>query len=209
MRDALSTALYGVHACFHPFSGFWEIKHRRKNSFGAALIVLFFVCLAIVAKLQLTDFIFATAKPEDNNIFTELLFILLPLAMWVVVNWSITTLFEGKATMKVIFITTINAMIPLILLFIPQILLSYYFTLEENVFYVAIETFAIIWSVWNLIAGLSAVQDYGIVKTIITTICTILAMVAIVFLFAIFYSSLQQFVGFILTIYEEIKYILI
>ncbi len=209
MRDALSTALYGVYACFHPFSGFWEIKHRRKNSLGAALIVLFFLCLAIVAKLQLTDFIFATGKPEDNNIFTELLFILIPLAMWVVVNWAITTLFEGKATMKVILITTINALIPMILLFIPQILLSYYFTLEENVFYVAIETLAIIWSVWNLMAGLSAVQDYGLVKTFATTLFTLIAMVAIVFLFAVFYSSLQQFVGFVLTVYEEIRYILI
>ena len=209
MRDAFSTALYGVYACFHPFSGFWEIKHRRKNSFGGALIILFFLCLAIVAKLQLTDFIFTTNSPEDNNIFLELLYVLLPLAMWVVVNWSITTLFEGKATMKVIFITTVNALIPLILLFIPQIILSYFFTLNENVYYVAIGTFAVIWSVWNLMAGLSAVQDYGLVKTILTTIATLIAMVAIVFLFGIFYSSLQQFVGFLLTVYEEIKYLTI
>ena len=87
---------------------------------------------------------------EVFPIFLELLYVLLPLAMWVVVNWSITTLFEGKATMKVIFITTVNALIPLILLFIPQIILSYFFTLNENVYYVAIGTFAVIWSVWNL-----------------------------------------------------------
>jgi hypothetical protein len=206
IKDTISTSLYGFYAAFRPFDGFWNIKHTRKNSGWASIVILASLCLTVVLKLQLTGFLFQHQDPKDNNIFLEILYVLIPLCVWVVINWSITTLFDGKATMKVIFIASVNALVPLIIVFIPQILLSHFFTLKENMFYIILESLAIIWSCWLFLAGLATVQDYTIFKTIVTTIATFIAIVAALFLAAVFYSSIQQLLSFIATLWSELLY---
>lgn len=206
LKEAASTALYGFHACIHPFEGFYNIKHFRKRNGLAALFVLFAVVIAVVLKLQCTGFLFQIGNPEDNNIFLEILLVVAPICIWSVVNWSMTTLFEGKATMKNIFITTVFALLPLVIIYLPQVLLSHFFTLDESAFISILDAIALIWSIWLLLAGLASVQDYTMFKTILTSVFTILAIVALLFLASVFYSSLQQLVSFFTTIFSELTY---
>ena len=98
------------------------------------------------------------------------------------------------------------ALLPLVIIYLPQVLLSHFFTLDESAFISILDAIALIWSIWLLLAGLASVQDYTMFKTILTSVFTILAIVALLFLASVFYSSLQQLVSFFTTIFSELTY---
>ncbi|MBQ8731421.1 MAG: YIP1 family protein [Oscillospiraceae bacterium] len=206
LKDMFSTLLYGFHACIHPFEGFYNIKHFRKQNLPAAVVILLATMVVIILKMQATGFLFQVGNPERNNVLLQVVAVLVPVGVWSVVNWSVTTLFEGKATMRNIFITTCFSLLPMVILYIPQVILSHFFTEEEGSFMMIIDALVIIWVVWLLLAGLASVQDYTMVKTIVTSVVTILAIIALIFLLAVFYSAIQQLVSFFSTVFNELTY---
>ncbi|MCK9526785.1 MAG: NHL repeat-containing protein, partial [Limnochordia bacterium] len=53
---------YTKHVIFHPFDGFWDLKHEKRGTMGAALSVLGLVAVTYVVMRQYTGFIF---NPRD------------------------------------------------------------------------------------------------------------------------------------------------
>ena len=67
------------------------------------------------------------------NIVLEFCSILIPFMLWVIVNWSLTTLMEGKGTFKDIYIASAYAFTPVIILNIPATIISNFLIAEEGV----------------------------------------------------------------------------
>lgn len=63
--------LYGFHVMFHPFDGFWDIKHeKRASAKGATFILLITIVTyiySLVGKAYLID-----PHPQDMNVFFRL-----------------------------------------------------------------------------------------------------------------------------------------
>ena len=167
--------------------------------------MLILLCGAIVAKLQLTGFIFRDGNPEESNILLEILAVILPVCIWSVVNWAITTLLDGKANFRMIFVATVFALVPLIIIYSITTLLSGVLSQSEGVFITVLDGFAVVWSCALLLFGLATVQEYGVFKTIYTSLLTLLTIVALIFLAVIFYSSFQQLGAFIAQLKYEIE----
>lgn len=206
MKSIVQTALYGLHVILHPFDGFWELKHHKKDTKKAALIIFALTVFSIIAKIQSTHFVFNSVRPEDMNIPVQFVVIIGAMFLWVVLNWSITTLFDGKATMGQIMVTTMYSLIPLILCYIPQAILSHFLTINEGSFLTLLGSVAIIWSLSLAILGNATVQDYTVSKTVIVFFSTVVAIIAVLFLSAVFYSSMEQLFSFFSSIFVEIKY---
>ena len=126
---------YSLYVIFHPFDGFWDLKHENKGSIYSAGLILILVGISYTIMWQYTGFLFNTRNLENLNIYFELASILVPFMLWCSVNWSLTTLMEGKGTLKEIFITSSYALTPLILINLPVTILSNYLTLQEGSFY--------------------------------------------------------------------------
>ena len=126
--------LYSLHVIFHPFECFWEVKHRRKNTFAAANLLLVLYCLLITISNQTSGFLFNYVNPEERNVLMDVVSIVLPLIMWSVLNWALSTLLDGKGTMKEIWIATIYGMTPMIISVIPGIIISRFLTLMKACF---------------------------------------------------------------------------
>ena len=197
--------LFAGHVSVHPFDGFYDLKFYRKRTLGAAFVLLILLCGAIVAKLQLTGFIFRDGNPEESNILLEILAVILPVCIWSVVNWAITTLLDGKANFRMIFVATVFALVPLIIIYSITTLLSGVLSQSEGVFITVLDGFAVVWSCALLLFGLATVQEYGVFKTIYTSLLTLLTIVALIFLAVIFYSSFQQLGAFIAQLKYEIE----
>ena len=135
MKETLKTMLYSLHVIFHPFDCFWEVKHHKKNTFAAANILLGIYCVLVTISNQTTGFLFNFSMPEERNVFVDIISIILPIMIWSVLNWALSTLLDGKGTMKQIWITTIYGMTPMIISVIPCIIISQVLTLEESLFY--------------------------------------------------------------------------
>lgn len=103
IRDSL---LYSFHVIFHPFDGFWCAQREGKGDPRAATIIIALVTMVYILSKQLTGFIFNTEIDQDFNLFSELLGVIVPVLLWCVANWSITTLMDGEGSFKDIYIAT-------------------------------------------------------------------------------------------------------
>ena len=187
---------YSLYVIFHPFDGFWDLKHENKGSIYSAGLILILVGISYTIMWQYTGFLFNTRNLENLNIYFELASILLPFMLWCSVNWSLTTLMEGKGTLKEIFITSSYALTPLILINLPVTILSNYLTLQEGTFYHFFITLTILWSLALLFLGNLVVHDYTLSKTLLTTILTLGGMGFVLFISLLFFNLFEEVVSF-------------
>ena len=153
----------------------------------------------------MTGFILNFNILNEMNIFVEILSVLVPLGLWCLSNWCITTLVDGEGSFRDIFVTTAYALVPLILLNIPMLLLSNIIIEEEVSFYVALDVLSILWTAFLLLIGIMTVHQFSMSKTIFTVLIAIVGMVIMLFLFLLFVSIVQQLKSFIDLLWTELS----
>ena len=112
---------------------------------------------------------------------------------------------DGEGKFIEIIIATGYAMLPLVMVNIPNILLSNVITLREASFYYLLDSFAFLWFLWLLFIGTMIVHQYTVTKTITTMLLTLVVMGIIIFLGLLFFNLIQQVISFIYTIYQELS----
>ncbi len=203
-RTFKEAALYGFHVIFHPFDGFWDLKHEKRGNFKAGI---FFVVITIVAYIYngIGQSYWFDPYNEGINILGELSGVLLPFALWVVSNWCLTTLFEGEGSLKDITLATCYAILPLPMMMIPATILSHVLTLEEGSIISLLISVGYIWAGMLLFFGVMVTHDYSFSKNILTVLGTLVGMVIIMFIALLFSGLFSKITSFITNIYTELS----
>lgn len=204
--DIIQGLRYSFHVIFHPFDGFWDLKHEKRGNLRAACIILLVLSITYIMRRQLTGFIFNTNDLNRLNIVVESLSVLIPFMLWCISNWCLTTLMDGEGSFKDIFITTAYALVPLIIINLPLILISNILTINEAAFYYFFDSLAVIWTGVLIVLGTMVVHQYSLSRTIITSLFIIVGMGLIIFIGMLFFSLIQQMYSFVITIYREISF---
>ncbi|NMA33839.1 MAG: YIP1 family protein [Clostridiaceae bacterium] len=202
--EVLGSLRYSLYMIFHPFDGFWDLKHEKRGNLKTAMIIVAMVAATFILRRQLTGFILNEVKLSELNIIVEILSIVLPFFLWCVANWCVTTLMDGEGSFRDIVITSAYALVPLVLINVPLIIFSNIITLEEAAFYSFFDVLSLVWTVILLILGTSVVHQYSLTRTFLTCICIVVGMGLIIFIALLFFSLLQQMYAFFYTIYQEI-----
>ena len=196
---------YGFHIILHPFDGFWDLKHEKRGSVRGAI---FFIVLAIatfyyqaIGQGYLLD-PFASLASVWGQIFG----VLVPLFLFVLANWCLTTLFEGEGSFKDIFVACSYSLLPIPLLVIPTTIYSNFCITTETDIIGFISAFAFIWLGLLIFFGTMVTHDYSMGKNVITVLGTIVGMVFIMFLAVLFTTLVGKIVGLITNIVDEIQY---
>lgn len=195
---------FAMHLLFHPFDGFSDLKYERKRRNSIPFILLGLLFIVVVCKRQFTGYIVNDNDLRDLHMINELLYVVLPFFVWCIANWLTTTLMDGEGKFSEIIMVTGYSLIPLILLFIPQMFLSNVITQEESAVYYLIDSIAYIWFVWLLFIGTMVVHQYSLGKTIFTSFLTMVVIGVMAFLCILGFSLLQQMMLFFYTIYQEL-----
>ena len=203
MKAIKDSLLYGFHVIFHPFDGFWCAQRERRGDVRAATVLIALVTLVSVLSNHLTGFIFNENSDSSSNLLAEILGIVVPVVLWCVANWSITTLLDGEGSFRDIYIATAYALTPMILVQIPMILLSQVIVLEEARIYQALGLLMLAWVAFLLFSGLMTIHQYTVGKTLLTVLIAIVGMAAILFLFLLFFALIQQLMNFLYIFYKE------
>ena len=53
LKSLYDSVKYSRHVIFHPFDGFWDLKHERRGSVSAATVILVLVCLTYVLSVNI------------------------------------------------------------------------------------------------------------------------------------------------------------
>jgi hypothetical protein len=197
--------LFVFHLMFHPFDAFWDLKHEKRGSVRASLV---FIVLAIVSMFyrSVGRGYVVNPKGEYSTIFMQAMVILLPVFLFAISNWCLTTLFEGEGSMKDIFIAACYSLAPLPLLMVPSVILSNVLAASEGQIITLLVDIAFVWMGLLLFLGMMVTHDYSMLKNVITSIGTIVGMAFIMFLAILFSSLMTKIVGFISGIIVEITY---
>jgi len=197
--------IYGFHVIFHPFDGFWDLKHEKRGSMRAALIYIVLAILTFTYQSVGKGYAF---NPYNNyiSIFAQILSVLVPVFLWVLANWCFTTLFEGEGSLKDIFIATAYATLPLTLLLVPSVICTYFLTTSEASVVNLLESVAWIWVGLLVFFGSQVTHDYTLIKNVAMCLCTIVGMVFLMFVAILFSSMLVNVVNFVTSIVTEISY---
>ena len=197
---------FAFHVLTHPFDGFWDLKREGKGSLLLAFMFIFLWILSNVITQEVTSFLFNETALQLVDISVEIQKVLVVFILFCVGNWSITTLMEGEGSFKDIVMVFGYSCLPLSLINIPLAFLSLVFTYSESVYYSALSILAGVWFFFLLFTGIMTVHQYTVMKMVATSILTVLAMLALVFIYLLFFKLISQFSTFVLAIYQELSY---
>ncbi|MBQ1849867.1 MAG: YIP1 family protein, partial [Lachnospiraceae bacterium] len=102
--------------------GYWDLTHEKRGTYAAANTILILTILSRIMKLQFTSFVVDPVYWEDINIFLYIASIIFPLLIWVVGNWALTTLFDGKGKLGQVYMASCYCLLPYPLIQFPLIL---------------------------------------------------------------------------------------
>ena len=195
--------IYPFHLCFHPFDGFWDLKHEKRGSVRAATTILGITILAIFYNSIGKGYLF---NPEDkySTIIVSIISVAIPVLLWSISNWCLTTLFDGEGSFKDIYIATCYSLSPLPVFVIVSTILTNVMTTTEGSVVNLIMTIGVIWMVMLLFFGTLVTHDYSLGQNVITILGTILAMIVIMFVVILFSSLVMKMITFVIAIFKEI-----
>lgn len=204
MKDRVLEKLsYLKRSVFHPFDAFYEIRFRGKGSVAlAALILTLFGVLQCIA-YQYTGFVINEHELESMNSISIFLTWVLGFVLFIVSNWSVTTLLGGKGALGDILKVTGYSLTPFICTLVFQIFVSNFIIAEEAMIVYVVTGIGIVWSLFMLLSGLCVIHEYGFGKNMIAIALTFVAAAIIMFLGILFFTLIEQMVVFVVSVGQE------
>ena len=204
-RTFKQEVMYGTHLIFHPFDGFWDLKFEKRGSVRGGIFYIALTVLAFFFQSLAQGYLF-NPRGVYSTIFDQLIGVLLPLMLFVVANWCVTTLFEGEGSLKDIFKAVSYSLAPVPFIIVITTIASNWVTKNEMDIVSLISTISFIWMGMLIVFGVMTTHQYSIGKNIITLLATIIGMVFIMFVGVLFSTLLGKVIGFISNIIVEINY---
>jgi len=204
-RNFKEQFLYAFHVIFHPFDGFWDLKHEKRGSLKASIVYILLTVLAFFYQAVGSGYSIQQ-QTVYTTIIDQAIAVLVPVMLWAISNWCLTCLFEGEGSFKDIMTAMGYALVPLILTIIPTTIASNFVISTEVEILNLITTIGFIWSFMLIFFGMMVTHDYTIGKNLLTTVGTLIAMVFIMFVAILFTTLLGKVVSFITNIVTEINY---
>lgn len=200
------TLRYAFYVIFHPADGFWDLTHAKRGSLAAANFIVFLTLLTRIWKLRFTSFLVVDVNWEKVNIFVECASVLLPLVVFCICNWGVTTLFDGKGHLDEIYMGTAYALTPYPLIQIPIIVFSNFVTIEESTFYYVFDNISLLWCVMLIFMAMMMIHVYTAGKTLLFLVITVFGMLVFIFIMLLFFSMISQGISYFVSLGKEIMF---
>ena len=193
------------YTLFHPFDGFYEMKFRKKGNMVLATALLVLYGLVSIFSTQYTGFIFNTFPLHRMRSVQLFLLAVVPVVLFIVSNWSTTSLMNGSGNIRDIWTMTCYSLTPLILFNFVTALLSNVIILEEGPILTAFNYIGVVWFCYLVFCGLCTIHEYTASRNILTLLVTLVAAIIIIFLVILYFTLMQTVLGFIGTLSAEIS----
>ncbi len=193
--------IYSFHLVFHPFDGFWDLRHERRGSVRAASTILGITILSFFYQAIGRGYIF-NPRGDYSTVILQVTAVLVPVVLWCVSNWCLTTLFDGEGRFRDIYIATCYSLAPLPFFIVLSTILTNIFS-DASIINLLV-SFGYVWVALLLFFGMLVTHNYTMPKNILMIICTIVAMVVIMFVAILFSTLLIKVVSFVFSITSEV-----
>lgn len=187
-----------------PFKNFEAMKIEKKGSYAFAFFVL-----ALESLISIMDFVYKGFLINYSDIYKInslylALTVLFPAALFVVGNWCVTTLMDGKGRLGEIFQATMYAMFPMCLLQLLALFLSNILTLDEMTLVFAIRAVGAAVFFIYLFIGVTVVHEYTFARSVGALLLTVAAMMVLVFILMLIFALTADVADFVTIFGKEL-----
>ncbi|MFC5649903.1 YIP1 family protein [Paenibacillus solisilvae] len=191
--------------CFikRPIEGFYGIKDENKVSALAAVILYLLFFAEYLFSLFYTGFIFNNLDFSDLQLSREVAIVFVPIALWIVSNYLVSTISDGEGKFLHVFKATIYSLMPY-LIFKPIIVIaSNALTINDAFLFSFANTIIMAWCAVLLFMMVKEIHDYTVGGTIINILITIFGMIIMGLVLFIIYVLLDQVYDFVYSVIKE------
>lgn len=199
IRTALSVSI-------HPFSAFEEIKNKKLGSYPIAIVIVVLFYVGKMLESTASGFLFTTVEHRNYNTLFTLAQTVGLVLLWSIVNWLVSTLFEGKGRFKDVFVATSYVLIPMTIYSYIRVIVSHFLPYSGVSFMDAAYTIILMFTAYLLIIAMMSVHEFSFGKFILTAAVTIFGMLLVMFIGFMIIILLQQFWNFIYAVYMELVF---
>ena len=187
----------------HPFIGFDAIRYNKRRCYPFCVVVFLLLVALGVAEQLFMGKSFGIVNTADTNILTVFLIRLAIVVLFVLSNWALSVLFDGKATVGEICTFSSIALVPYIICGFIRVILSHFLTAQENIFLTLLMLVGIGMGVALMLIGFSVFHEFETGKAVLILLLTLVGMLLITVLAFLLYSLTQNIVDFVRTIAGE------
>lgn len=203
-KTLISELLFLVNFLKKPIDSFYYVKRVRKVSLLSATILYLVLFVEYVLMKYFTGFIFRGSNTDQINFAFELVTVFLPILLFIVSNYLVSTISDGEGRFRDIYIGTIYSLAPFLMFIIPVTVLSNALTMNEAFLYTLSMQVMIGWSLIILFIMVKEIHAFEFFETVRNILITIFCMIIIVLVSFIIYVLMDQVVDFVTAIIQEV-----
>ena len=158
-RTYAQELLFVFHLILHPFDGFWDLKHEKRGSVRAGTTILIATIIVFYYQSVGAGYV-SNPQGEYISFFGAITSLCVPLALFMISNWCLTTLFDGEGSFKDIYIASTYSLMPMILTIVPATLMSNFVVESELKMVSLITVLGFVWLGLLLFFGTMVTQRY-------------------------------------------------
>lgn len=193
-----------LNALIHPALTFEEIKENKQGSITISFVLIALFYVTAVIQVICGGFMFTQYDPASFNSLWVLVRSAGLVVLWILSNWMISTLMQGKGTMREICIVTCYSLTPIIVERFLRLLFTNVLLPTEAMFLTGMDVLAIGYTLFLIIIGLIKIHDYSMSRLVGTSLLSILWLAVLVFLMIFIGMLVQQIGGFAVTVFLEL-----
>lgn len=195
---------------FIPTEGFrWIKKDRTKFSYKAPFLILLLLVVARIFNILVTHFPLANTLPEHAEFSQEILTIIVPLFIFIISCYLVTTILSGESLLREVFSATMYSMLPIAVFTFPITLLSRILSASSAELYNTAFILLFVWSAILLLVSISVMNSYSLKMTLFVAFLSICASAFIVVILSLLYVLGTRVVDFVSEVITEYKILLL
>lgn len=192
-----------THIIIHPVNAFGNIRNNNAGSVLIASIVLVALYISKVLAITSCGFMHRTYDRGNYNSFLTLLGTTGIALLFVLVNFLVSTLMQGRGRFGDVYITVGYSVLPLVIYNFLYLILSQVLVYDESSIFFVFETIAWVWTVALIIIGLTIIHDYELGSLVKTVTITLIGMIIAVFLGLLVLTLFQNLFNFFRDLVKE------
>ncbi len=188
-----------------PFKAFDDVKYEGAGSVRFGVIIFILYSWANLLKVKYAGYLVNYGNTDKINVPLTLVSCLLPFALFVIGNWAIGTLIDGKGNFKQVFKITAYSLYPTVFLYVLGTIVSRFIILEEIMFVKFLFVFPLVMFVFYCFVGLLMIHQFSFTKGIGSVLLTAVAMIILIFIIVLLVTLASSFINDMFTIWDEIS----
>lgn len=200
----LNEVVYVKNFIKHPLDSLYYLKEYERISIVSSTILYVVLIIEYVFMIYWTGFLFSYQILEEINIFFEVGKLVLPLLLFIIVNYLVSTITDGEGRFRDVYNGTIYALAPFLLFVLPITLLSNILTYNEAFVYTLSFEVMVMWCGVLLFITIKEIHDYTFWGTVRNLFLTLFGMFMMVLVFFVLYVLFDQLYDFVRSIIQEV-----